>query len=270
MRSTFRRLLCSAVIGVMAHPSLGHAAPSNRFGLEDKNAVRHAEAAARAAQNDDYETAIRELKSAYSLEPRPILLYAWAQAERLGGHCNRAIKLYQDFLSTEPEQALANQARVNLLDCKAETGGGAVPPAPDTDDDPPDDDDPPQAAAEQGEDPIDGPADDTSALRKERLAPILLGVGAAALIGGGVALGLGRARVANSNDSTTEMQYFDEVDGGRRTYIAGAVVMGVGGALLVGGALRYVLVVRRARQARTTPSAMVGPRGFSLSLETRF
>ena len=132
MRTALRRLLCTAVVVVMATPAIARAAP-NRFGLENPSAIRHAESAAKAAERDDYESAIRELKTAYSIEPTPNLLYAWAQSERLGGHCNRAIKLYEDFLQTSPPEQLANQARVNLLDCRAETGQ-TVPAAPGPDD----------------------------------------------------------------------------------------------------------------------------------------
>ncbi len=268
MRAPLRRSTCAVLtVALLAQPLSASAAPS-RFGLQDPDAIEHAEAAAAAGEREDYETAIRELKTAYAIEPRPIVLYAWAQAERLGGHCNRAVRLYQDFLETNPGGEIENQARVNLLDCQAEVG--TTPPAPDVEgeDDPPDPED-----VDGDEDPPDESDDGGSPLEGEWLAPTLLGVGAATAIAGGVVLGIGRSRVTNSVDEPTELAYDGEVEAGRTMYIVGAAVMGVGGALLIGGAIRYVIVARKGPSAPSkTPnaSAMVTRTGFGLSLSGRF
>ncbi|MEM6290105.1 MAG: hypothetical protein AAGA54_02535 [Myxococcota bacterium] len=270
MRAPFRRSICALTTAAfLAQPLSVLAAPS-RFGLQNPEAIQHAEAAAAAGEREDYETAIRELKTAYAIEPRPIVLYAWAQAERLGGHCNRAVRLYQDFLDTKPGGDIENQARVNLLDCQAEVG--TTPPAPDVEgDDEPDDDTSGDDAPADDDTTDEG--DEESPLKGEWLAPTLLGVGAATAIAGGVVLALGRGRVTNSVDAPTELAYDDEVESGQTMFVAGAAVMGVGGALLIGGAIRYILVARQgpSKQSKTpNASAMVTRTGFGLSLSGRF
>lgn len=253
--------MCWAVAVSLSLPSgAAWAEPSNRFGLENPAAVKRAEAATEAAQADDYETAIRELKAAYAIESKPILLYAWAQAERLGGHCNRAIKLYEDFLGTDPPTELANEAQVNLLDCQAEEGIDRAPREPIE-----------STETEPDEDETNDEADDEpSALRREKVAPILLGLGAATAIGGGVAMGIAQANANDAANANNETGYAARIDEANTIYLAGGVIVGVGSALIVGGIVRYIVVARRNKQPTTTASAMVTRDGFGLTLQGRF
>ncbi len=244
-----------APTGVIAAPS--------RYGLENPEAIAHADAAAAAANVEDYDNAIRHLKAAYAIEPLPVLLYAWAQSERLAGNYRAAVSLYEEFLEQNPEGDIANRARVNLLDARSKAQEQGPDPDPsdgttdETEDDPVQEPPPP---------PDDEPG--PSPLRDEKLAPALLGTGAVIAIVGGVLLGLGRSRVSNSPSAATEDAYFSEIDVGRNLYYAGAATLGAGGLIMVGGAIRYAIVAKRGKAPRA--SAVVTPHGFGLSLAGRF
>jgi tetratricopeptide (TPR) repeat protein len=68
----------------------------------------------------DYTTAVREFERAYSLYPKPELLYDIAQALRLGGRCSTALEYYERFLATQPVEPLLSRATArsnDLYDC---------------------------------------------------------------------------------------------------------------------------------------------------------
>ena len=244
-------------------PTVVQAAPS-RYGLENPEAISHADAGVDAASRGDFDTAIRHLKAAYAIEPTPSLLYAWAQSERLNGNYRAAISLYEAFLEQNPDGEIANQARTNLLDARAKAleerpepePEGPTEPKPDTDEPPP----PPPEPDTPSESPLKG----------EWLAPTLLGVGGAIAITGGVLMGVANGRVQDSANAPTEEGYLNDLEGGRNLYYGGAATLGAGGLVIVGGIIRYVVVVKRGRTRAPQASAMVTPRGFGLSLAGRF
>src|ERR1043165_2668234 len=66
----------------------------------------------------DYEAAISAFEAGYALDPRPEILFAWAQAARLSGDCPSAIVLYERFLAGQPPARQARAARANRELCK--------------------------------------------------------------------------------------------------------------------------------------------------------
>lgn len=274
MQALGRRLVSAAVGVCLCVPTTAFAAPS-RFGLENPEASAHADAAAAAANVKDYDTALRHLKAAYAIEPNPVLLYAWAQAERLAGHYRASIPLYEEFLEQNPDSEIANKALANLMESRARAE--EMQPLPDpvpteVAGEDPEDTDPEGASHREPPDPDDD-ADDVAAaptLKDEKLAPILLGIGAAVAITGGVVLGVGRSRVASSPDAPTEDAYFEELEGARPMYYGGLGVLGAGALLMVGGAVRYIVVAKRGKKPKTSASAMVMPTGIGLSWSGRF
>ena len=253
----------AAVVVCLLTPSGAIAAPS-RYGLEDPEAIAHADAAAAAGNVGDYDKAIDHLKAAYAIEPLPVLLYAWAQAERLAGNYHAAVALYEEFLEQNPDGEIAKQARVNLLDARTkalEQGPPETTPEQDPD---------PEPVTEPGE---EEPSDDEpteSPLEGEKLAPALLGVGAVIAITGGALMGVGAARVSDSPSAATEDAYFAEIDVGRNIYYGGAALLGAGGLIIVGGAIRYAVVAKRGKAPKSTAAAVVTPRMVGLSWSGRF
>ena len=258
----------AAVVACLLSPGSALSAPS-QHGLKDPEAVAHADAAAAAGNIGDYDSAIEHLKAAYAIEPLPVLLYAWAQAERLAGNYHAAVALYEEFLEQQPDGEVAKQARVNLLDARTKALEQQPPEIT-----PDEASDPRTEVAGPGESTEPEPEDEAetpvSPLAGEKLAPALLGVGAAVAITGGVLMGLGSGQVSGSPDAATEDAYFAEIDMGRNIFYGGAAVLGAGGLILIGGAIRYVVVAKRGRAPKSTATAVVGPGTVGLRWSGRF
>jgi hypothetical protein len=81
--------------------------------------------AARAAARD-YQGAAQDFEAAFAADGRKEALFAWAQAERLGGRCTMAIELYRRFLASGVTPAQREAADLNIRRCERE--GDAAPP----------------------------------------------------------------------------------------------------------------------------------------------
>ena len=71
----------------------------------------------------DYATASREFETAYKMDPVPTLLFTWAQAEREGGNCDKAMPLYKKYLYSDinKKQVEATREKMKLCDGKVST-----------------------------------------------------------------------------------------------------------------------------------------------------
>lgn len=232
-----------ALVGVAMSPAATAAPKKKKQVLQDKEARAHFERAQGHFESEDYEAAIPELKAAYALEPNPMLLYAWAQAERLAGSCARAVGLYRRYLETEPATEQRQLAEANLLDCEAELPPPPEPePEPEIDPLPPDDtvDDPPST---------DEP---TRPWHRDPTGGVLFGVGLAGAAAGGTLMGVARSQGAQAPDADVEDDYLATRARAERMNIAGIVTLGVGSALLLGGVIRYAVVASKARRRSDT------------------
>ncbi len=254
-------LATSIALFVLATGSDASAAPGQV--LKDKEALAHFERAQEHFQSEDYAAAIPELKAAYGLEPNPMLLYAWAQAERLAGSCTRAVGLYRRFLETNPAAEQRQLAEANLLDCEAEL--------PD-----------PQVEAEPEIEPLD-PEEDTEASvtddepRRWVTDPVggaLLGLGVVGVASGGVLMGLARRRGKQAPNADVEDDYLQTLSQAERMNTAGIVTLSVGSALVMGAVIRYALVAKKGRSPKEAPVARVAPlfagQGVGLQLGLRW
>jgi tetratricopeptide (TPR) repeat protein len=70
-----------------------------------------------AYQKRDYKKASREFETAYKLDPLPVLLFTWAQSERLGGHCDKAVPLYNKYLYADINAKQKAETRDNIQRC---------------------------------------------------------------------------------------------------------------------------------------------------------
>jgi hypothetical protein len=94
----------------------------------------HFDRGAALAAEHKYAEAALAFKAAYESEPGKEALFAWAQSERLAGHCAAAVSLYRSFLAqpdlTAPQR---EAAELNLGRCESApdtTEPAAVEPAP--------------------------------------------------------------------------------------------------------------------------------------------
>jgi tetratricopeptide (TPR) repeat protein len=79
-----------------------------------------------------YEAAAAALKQSYALDPKPDVLFALAQAERLGGHCPDAVTHYKKLLESISDLPTAKVVQNSLALCpqpEAEKPRPAEPPS---------------------------------------------------------------------------------------------------------------------------------------------
>ena len=199
-----------------------------------------------AGYNDkEYATAIKELRVAYALDPQPVILFAWAQAERLYGRCSRANKLYQRFLRSKPTRQQAEAARMGLDRCKDQPDTATA--------DPEDEDEPEEKLEAPAPAPVEAPPPpppEPAPRRKIDGVGVGLASAGAVLAGVGVGLlGAGQSKARDAAEGSPSYDaYADEAAGVRRLRITGGVLAGVGGALLVGGIVKLILHARAPRQ----------------------
>ena len=210
------------------------------------------EAGLRAYERKAFSEAISLFEEAYAREPKPVILYAWAQAAREAGDCRHAIKLYRDFLATGVQGEAAAAARENIGRCEQETP--AVPPSETAE---PSETDEPVAQPPPASAAIVTPRSDAElhSTRKRRPSPLgitLVTLGGLGAMAGGTLLVLGETRRASQSNADSETQ-FDALDRSiDRLHISGGVVLGVGVGLLVGGIVKLALS-RRQRSLASRP-----------------
>lgn len=203
-------------------------------------AQAHVEAGVAAYGSGDYDAASRAFEAAYAIDPDPKWLYAWAQARRLGDHCDDAVPLYRRYLETEPGPDNVAAARTGIALCEPRADTTAKPPPPIVE--------PPASA------PPNVPA--SPVIHNAEGSPWYADrLGSGLMIGGVVTAGVGtsflvlarrrddEARAAEFHDDF--LRLLDEASLRRRI---GYVCVGVGAALAIGGVVRYVT---RGRDSRT-------------------
>jgi hypothetical protein len=219
--------------------------------LEDPAARAHFEEAQERFESRDYAGAAAALDAAYAIEPAADLLYPWAQAERLDGNCRRAIELYRRFLAANPPQEHAMLAEQNIATCEDQLAR--------------------QRSKEPGPQPAD-PATDTRRTtdqrpwRRDVAGGVLVGAGSAGLVvGTGLLIAAlhGASSAAEADDVADYEERMDRATLQRNLSIGAFVA---GGALALGGVLRYVLV---ARKQRTSVGLLLDPSAVGLVLTTR-
>lgn len=247
-RPAWRRVLGLLVVGALTlAPRPGHAAPEAEQSLLTEPAAQAAlDAGLEAFYAEDFEGASAAFADAYAIEPTPFLLYSWAQAERYAEHCDKAISLFERFLSTAPPGAEAAKARKSIVEC------GGIPPAdvPTAEATPtvP----PPQLVDTVPPEPTPPPAEDAEGSpppRSNRVGLIvglsLAAVGTLTSATGGIVLAGGRRMRSDAPGAATQQAYLDGLDRADQRQVAGAALIGVGAALLVSGVLTAVLTSRR-------------------------
>lgn len=217
---------------------------------ERADATAHFEAAAELYAREDYAGAAREFAIAYALDPRVDTLFAWAQAERLAGHGEQALELYERLLAGELS-ASQREAIVGLRDEVrdelARTGG--EPSEPDVPSEP----DPPT---------------------RDRVGLATTSVGAGlTLLGGGLLVGAALAdrRVRRAQTYPEFADAFDPQTGRGRgavaLYASGGVLAAAGLASLLVGVIRLAQgKPRAARRVAMLPALGRDHVGFVLTI----
>lgn len=225
-RMTAAVLSWTLVAGVVSPVA---AEPSPARSLFDQG-VAHAEA-------KDYEAARRAFAASYQQEAGAESLFAWAQAERLAGHCDVAVDLYRRFLEGASGDRERQAASIGLRRCAE-----LVPPTP-----------PAAPSSEASANPTDklgvARADPERPGAVRPVAAVaLLSVGALAVVAGAtfIALSVGQDNAAGRARNYDD--YRDHLERGRLERGAGLALVGAGALTAATGALLS------ARWARRSPS----------------
>jgi len=225
------------------------ASPPRASADSKTEAKQHVDRATELHEQGKFAQALDELKTAFSLDPKPELLYAMGQIHVSLGQCPQAITYYQRYLATKPAPSTANAAIEAIEACKTN------PPPPANGALAPSDNSPPTALDTSSRQ--DTPA--TQPPKPEApIAPPRAWYGdyfADAMVAGGVAAGLAgifeyRAAVRSRDraDAASNFQSYVDLIDRAHSQRTTAIGFGVAGAALaLTGGLHYALTDRRAR-----------------------
>jgi hypothetical protein len=161
-----------------------------------KLARQYVDAGLAAQDSGDYDTAITLYSKAYQLVQHPVLIFDLAQAHRLSGHLEQALKLYAKYLVEDPHGTKAEAARALVAELEARRAAARTayvrPVAPDDAVDPTDGD---EKAATDSSDSSADISDDRAAGGK---APTFL-----LAVSGGTGLGYVNGKTETGNKVLT-------------------------------------------------------------------
>lgn len=227
-------------------------------------AKQHLARALQLHKEKKFAESLDEMKTAYALDPKPELLYAIAQLHVQLGQCDRALPFYERFLTFNPKESAAAKARQAIHICKtAPPPPAAQPDAPEVDQLP--DLDTPSSVTSPGPSPSNpspsSPSPSSPSPRPTVTGPPpwytdVLGdvlVGAGVIAGGIGVVQYVNARAANTDAgaATTLPERLEHLDDARSKRRIAAIAGGLGGALVIGGIVRFVT------RAPTTESRVV-------------
>lgn len=232
---------------------LALAAPGGLLSNPDAKAkLQEAQAAFKA---EDWDAAATATEAAYMIEPNPMLLYPWAQAERSRGNCAAAVELYQRFLDSNPPEAAATPARENMERCQEQLAAEAAAAEPEEEEVVEEviEDDEPEPEPEPAPKPVaqDKPPK-AKAWYADPVGGVLVGVGVVGVGVGAGLMGAGAAAAGKAADMDMHSDYLAERDRATGLRNGGAIALSIGGALVVGGVVRYVLVAKKSKEAKAT------------------
>jgi tetratricopeptide (TPR) repeat protein len=243
--------------------------------LADANPVakQRVDAGVDAYKAGDYETAISEFQAAYAMDPDPNVLYALAQANRLGGHCEDAVALYQRYIQSKPtkDQRVAAENGISL--CEQQRPWPQKEKLPPTTTTAPTTTTPSPVETRP---PVTEPVRETPAILtpavEDRPRPWYSDrLGAALTIGGVVSIGTGvtflvlagRSEDAAARESA-RANFVDRLDEATLRRRIGYTAIGVGSALAIAGIVRY------ATWRDTSANVAISASGASFAVSARF
>jgi tetratricopeptide (TPR) repeat protein len=208
----------------------------------------------------EYAAAEDDLKQAYKLDPKPEILYALAQAQRMAGECDKAIVSYRNFLRTNPRADLAKLAQDNIDTCAAQKP--KPPPSPSPSPSPPP---PPSPSPSPSPPPPPSPSPSPPVVHgtpwtSNTTGHLLVGAGVLALAGGAYLT----LHAQSQLDAVDSAKFYDDfitasknASNAKTTRTIGIATTAAGAGLVIAGVITYV---RRSPHAES-PTVAIGPRG---------
>jgi len=231
-------------------PKTATPAPDNTTANNKSRAAELYKKSADAYLKGDFETAIKLLDEAYALDPQPVLVYNQAKAHEGLGHVDQAIALYESYLSQEPnssdrgaiEQRLATLKKQKEEKERVEKDKADVAAKQEQ-----------QKEQEQALEAREREAAKPPPERKRSVLPyVVAGVGVAGIATGTVFGVLALKKQDSGNSATNLREATDARDSGQTFATVSNVSFIVGGVLLAGGVVWWILDGR----AKNTGSAL--------------
>jgi tetratricopeptide (TPR) repeat protein len=207
-------------------------------------AQKHIANATEAHQQGQFDVALAELETAYTLDPQPDLLYAIGQVQVKLGSCQDAIGSYERFLATNPGQVAAAAATAAPATCRAQLSAAAPP-------------EPPPVEPEPAPPPSPPPGPEGRPWYTDKVGGALVGAGLVSGVIGIVLYSSARGTLDDAEAAMTYQEHADLVDSAR-TKRAFAVVLGVVGAAAIGGGVYHYLHYQKAERARLSVAPTQG------------
>lgn len=218
-------------------------------------------------EQQDFEGALEDFEASYKRERHPVTLGAMAQATNKLYGCRKAVPLFRELSRmVEQDSAAYEWAQEAIVYCADKMVEEDDRPPPPEFVETPEDDEDDDVLEPEGE-TIGADDGEERPWFKDPLAAVLVGVGAIG-VGTGVGL-LARAGVEEGEPAANYEKFVQQTDRVEKMRIAGAVVAGVGGALLIGGVVRWAVLGAR-QNARPRASAMMLDRGGGVVFSGRF
>jgi tetratricopeptide (TPR) repeat protein len=261
------------IAALAAVVSLALASPVALAKPSDPKAIELGKRGNEQFKSGDFEAAKDSFEAAYEIEPDPAFVFGVGQALNQMGDCRGAIRKYnqvKDSADAAPElRQLAEQAMLACAEKVANEEPDPAEPSGDPEGDTTEDGAP---VDDLGEDPTELPPDTGPKPRKWYKDPLGDSLVAVGLAGTGAGIGLlVAAQLEQNKDSSTYADFDERLDKIKTFRIAGGVTLGIGGALLIGGVIRWVVLGLRPKNGST---ARVGVhydgRATGLSLSGRF
>lgn len=266
-RSSFLRGISVCVALSVTSPAMARTAVAAPSGFENSDAEALYNEGVGMFDSGDFEGALEKVEASLAIETTAKSLYAQAQSLNKLDRCREAVPIYNDVLVMLPDESAARpavkDALVTCAEKMAEEDETVVTPPVSVDNG-----DESDLGGASG--PVDEPPPKSSGKKwyVDPYAPVLIGVGA---IGVGIgAYYLGQASEENSKQPEQYDEFAAKGERVRQLQVQGGVILGVGGALILTGAIRYAVLGARGRRNKTAFTPLVGPRFTGASLSGRF
>jgi len=241
--ATWPGLFACVCFALLAFSSVASAKPPVTKRPMIPEAQEHYDAGLKLYTAGDFPKAIEELLAADHLDSRPEVLYALGQATRKMGDCRRAIFFFSAYAEVAPTSQAASAARLQINRCLAEIGSGpqpTTPATPKTNDPKPPETIPPVEPHVEPPVVVVKPAG--RPVWRDPLAGALLGGGLGVCAAGGGLIGWSESLLGNAG---TSLNAYESAKGATGIRVGGGVLLGVGGAAILGSIIRYAILARR-------------------------
>lgn len=264
-RQKVRAWIAAAVVLAAASPAAAAPKGAKAKAAFDRGVV--------AYQKGEFAAASDALATSFKLEADVETLFAWAQSERQLDHCDKAVELFEKLLTFDLPAENKKVIQSKIDECKTIIAAKQPRPPEKPPEKPPEQppekppevarvDPPDRAAPIRVEEPATGP--ERSPWWKDPIGDGLVGLGA-------VGLGVGTyfwMKGVKTREDATEANFEDEFPRAKNQATIGVVSVIAGGALVVGGIVRYA--TRGGGKERSTVTGWLSPDGGGITAIGRF